>query len=203
MRADEVPMRFRFPPISIRGPVAKSCLFSCSLACTQAHKIYCAPKAPSNEEPSIPPTTDADPSPENEQDDPENTGPTNTNHPTARPTAVSVEAVATSAEMKELLGRYPELRTQLQEMYQSTLEEEWVESYMAPTRGRGRGRGRGGRGGLTARSRGPWTTEKGFNRGLGRVRKMRQDCEEGTATGRAAEGFMQFMALIRQSQESV
>ncbi|KAJ5543398.1 hypothetical protein N7535_005826 [Penicillium sp. DV-2018c] len=169
----------------------------------ESHKIYCAPKAPSNKEPSIPLATDVDPSPENEKDNPENTGPADTNPPTTERPANSVEALATSAEMKELLGRYPELRTQLQEMYQSTLEEEWEESYMAPTRGRGRGRGRGGRGGLTARSRGPWTAEKGFNRGLGRVKKMRQDCEEGTATGPAAEGFMQFMALIRQSQESV
>jgi hypothetical protein len=182
--------------------MAKPCLSSCSLACTQSHKIYCAPKAPSNEEPSIPPATDVDPSPGKETDNPETTEPTGANPPTARLPAVSVAATATSAEMKELLGRYPELRAQLQEMYQSTLEEEWVESYMAPARGRGRGRGRGGRGGLTARSRGPWTSEKGFNRALGRVRKMRQDCEEGTATGPAAEAFMQFMALVRQGQES-
>ncbi|KAJ5503469.1 hypothetical protein N7463_006343 [Penicillium fimorum] len=166
-------------------------LLSCSLACTQSHKIYCAPKAPSNEEPSNTPAPDVDPTPENDPNGPVPAEPTGTNAPATTPAAVGA-----SSEMKELLTQYPELRSQLQDMFQSTLEEEWVESYTAPARGCGRGRGRG-RGGLAPRSRGPWTSEKGFNRGLGRVRKLRQDCEEGTETGQTAEAFMRFMALVK------
>lgn len=105
----------------------------------------------------------------------------------------SSAAVAASPELKELLSRYPELLGQLHEMYRSTLEDEWVEWYTPPTRGRGHGRG--GRA-PPRRSRGPWTTEKGFNRGLGRVRKLRHDCEDGTETGKTAEAFMQFLALV-------
>jgi hypothetical protein len=112
---------------------------------------------------------------------------------------MNVAAVATSAELKDLLEKHPQLRSQLQEMYQATLEEEWVEWHTTPARGRGRGRGRGG---STRRSRGSWTSEKGFNRGLGKVRKLRQDCEEGTETGQAAEAFMRFMALVNQGQET-
>lgn len=82
-------------------------------------------------------------------------------------------------------------------MYRSTLEDEWVEWYTPPARGRGHGRG----GKMPARrSRGPWTAEKGFNRGLGRVRKLRQDCEDGTEAGKKAEAFMQFLALVNGRQ---
>ncbi|KXG53631.1 uncharacterized protein PGRI_006810 [Penicillium griseofulvum] len=174
----------------IRGPVAKGYRFSCSLACTQSHKIYCAPKAPSNEEPSNT-ATDVDPTPENEANGPTPAEPSGTNA-----TAITPAEVGASSEMKELLSQYPELRSLLQDMFQSTLEEEWVESYTPPARSRGRGRGRG-RGGSAPRSRGPWTSEKGFNRGLGRVRKLRQDCEDGTETGPTAEAFMRFMALVK------
>ncbi|KAJ6080310.1 hypothetical protein N7467_010063 [Penicillium canescens] len=173
-------------PSKYRCPTCE--LMSCSLACTQSHKIYCALKAPSNEGSSNPP--DADPSPQNGD---ENAEPTESKRPT------NVAAVATSAQIKELLEKYPQLRSQLQEIYQATLEEEWVEWHTTPIRGRGRGRGRGG---PTRRSRGSWTTEKGFNRGLGKVRKLRQDCEEGTETGQAAEAFMRFMALVNQGQEA-
>lgn len=75
-----------------------------------------------------------------------------------------------------------------------------MEYYTPPARGRGHGRG-----GKTPsrRSRGPWTAEKGFNRGLGRVRKLRQNCEDGTETGRNAEAFMHFLAVVngRASQQ--
>lgn len=177
---------------SYTGPLTNlPCRSSCSLACTQSHKIYCALKAPSNEESSNPP--DARPLPQNGEINTENAEPTESKRPT------NVAAVATSAEIKELLEKYPQLRSQLQEIYQATLEEEWVEWHTTPIRGRGRGRGRGG---PTRRSRGSWTTEKGFNRGLGKVRKLRQDCEEGTETGHAAEAFMRFMALVNQGQEA-
>ncbi|KAJ5341440.1 hypothetical protein N7541_010564 [Penicillium brevicompactum] len=155
-----------------------------------AHKIYCAPKAPSNEETSDP----AGPiEPETEVN--VNEAGAGSKAPTFNPADA-----ATSSEMKALLEQYPELRSQLQELYQSTLEEEWVESYTAPARGRG-GRGRG-RGGMTSRSRGPWTAEKGFKRGLGRVRKVRQDGEEGKETGQTSEAFMRFLALVNRGQET-
>jgi hypothetical protein len=115
MRTDEV-----LTPLSIRGPVAKSHKSSCSLACTQSHKIYCASKALSNAEPSNTPAPDVDPTPENDTNGPEATEPT-----AAHPPAMTPAAVAASSEMKELLSEHPELRSQLQEMYQSTLEEEW------------------------------------------------------------------------------
>ncbi|KAJ5617862.1 hypothetical protein N7537_002976 [Penicillium hordei] len=178
-------------PSKYRCPICG--LMSCSLACTQSHKIYCAPKPPSNEDPSHDPAPDVNPTPENDTNGPEPAEPTGTSAPLMTPAAV-----AASSEMKELLTQHPELRSQLQDMFQSTLEEEWEESYTAPARGRGHGRGRG-RGGFAPRSRGPWTSEKGFNRGLGRVRKLRQDCEEGTETGQAAEAFMRFMALVKNS----
>lgn len=111
------------------------------------------------------------------------------------------EALASSQELKELFSQYPRLRNQLRDIYKVTLEEEWVEA-RAPTRGRGFGRGRGaqnrGRGG----SRGPWTAEKGFNRGLGKVRKWRDSCEEGSSTGTGAEGFMKFVALVNGESSS-
>lgn len=164
--------------------------FSCSLACTQAHKIYCAPKALSTEEPSEP-VAPIERSDEANIDD-DGAG--------SKAPAFNPADAATSPEMKALLEQNPELRSRLQELYQSTLEEEWVESYMAPARGRG-GRGRG-RGGMTSRSRGPWTSEKGFKRGLGSVRKARLDGEEGKETGPTSEAFMRFMALVNQGQET-
>lgn len=83
-------------------------------------------------------------------------------------------------------------------MYKTSLEEEWVELQYKPQAGRGgRGNARGGRGGY--RNRGPWTREKGFNRGLGKVRKYREQCEAGLVIGKDAEGFMRFVALVNGS----
>lgn len=45
------------------------------------------------------------------------------------------------------------------------------------------------------RSRGPWTAEKGFHRGLGRVQKWRDSCESG-AGGVDGEAFKRFVALV-------
>lgn len=166
---------------------AKAFSQSCSLACTQSHKVYCAPKAPSTNEgpaeasapaPAHPPLQNGD-QPANNIDDQQKRS--------------SSAAIASSPELKELLSRHPQLRDHLHEIYRSTLEEEWVEWYTQPTRGRGHGRG--GKT-PTRRSRGPWTAEKGFNRGLGRVRKLRQSCEDGTETGKGAEAFMRFFALV-------
>lgn len=101
-----------------------------------------------------------------------------------------------SPELQELWARYPNLRSQLQDIYKTTLEEEWVET-SEPTRGRGRGRGRGRYRGSHAglRSRGPWTAEKGFKRGLGKVRRWRDSCEDG-AGGIDNEGFMRLASLV-------
>ncbi|KAJ5719158.1 hypothetical protein N7493_007613 [Penicillium malachiteum] len=163
-------------------------LMSCSLACTQSHKIYCAPKATLTIE------------------EPTETSATNTQHPqtngetgtdtgniSAQLSESSPAAIAASTELQALLQRYPQLRSQLHEIYRAAQEDEWVEWYTPPSRGRMHGRG--GRG-PSRRSRGPWSSEKGFNRALGKVRKLRQDCEEGTETGVAAEAFMQFLTLV-------
>ena len=111
----------------------------------------------------------------------------------------SPATIAGSSELQELLSRYPQLRSQLQEIYQATQEEEWQEWYTPPTRGRPYGRG--GRG-PSRRSRGSWTAEKGFNRGLGKVRKLRQDCEGGMETGVKAEAFMEFLAVVNKDQQA-
>ncbi|KAJ5678730.1 hypothetical protein N7462_006974 [Penicillium macrosclerotiorum] len=169
-------------------------LMSCSLACSQSHKIYCAPKpTPLNEDPAQPPAADAG-HPSQLQNGDASPAPTG-NPDSKRSQEPPIAAVATSSELQALFTRYPQLRGQLQEMYQATQEEEWQEWYTPPTRGRPHGRG--GKG-PSRRSRGPWTTEKGFNRGLGKVRKLRQDCEEGSETGVGAEAFMAFLALVNQ-----
>lgn len=75
---------------------------------------------------------------------------------------------------------------------------------MQPQHGGSGGRGRGGNGrgrGGGVRSRGQWTREKGFNRGLGKVRKARERCEAGLDTGKDAEGFMRFVALVNPVEE--
>ena len=160
-------------------------MHSCSLACTQSHKIYCAPKpAPINETPE----TSATNIPQTNGEGPQ----TQTNQ--QRPSEPFPAAVGNSSELQSLIQRYPQLRNELHEIYRASQEEEWVEWYTPQTRGRSFGRG--GRGGPSRRSRGPWNAEKGFNRALGKVRKLRQDCEEGSETGAKAEAFMQFLNLV-------
>lgn len=158
---------------------------SCSLACTQSHKIYCAPKAPPASEQKPPPAVT----------DTESAQATINGHvpePATGRNNDSLEALLSSQELKDLFARYPRLRGQLRDIYRLTLEEEWIES-QDPS---GRGRRKGGRHRNTAGNRGPWTAEKGFNRGLGRVRKWRESCEEGESTGVDAEAFMRFVALV-------
>lgn len=165
---------------------------SCSLACTQSHKIYCAPKAePSNEESqTTSETTPAAAALQNGDTTAETAG--NTTSET------SPAAIATSSELQALLSRYPQLRSQLHEIYQATQEEEWQEWYTPPARGRPYGReGRG----PSRRSRGSWTAEKGFNRGLGKVRKLRQDCEGGAEAGVRMEAFMGFLAVVNKDRQ--
>lgn len=159
---------------------------SCSLGCTQSHKIYCTPK-PQEQTPS---DNDDPPQPETDTND----DAASKKHEDDRPDPA---AVLKSPDLEPLLNRYPQLRAQLRDMYKTTLEEEWVELQYQPQAGRGRANARGGRGGY--RSRGPWTREKGFNRGLGKVRKYKERCETGLEIGKDAEGFMRFVALVNGS----
>ncbi|KAJ6000538.1 hypothetical protein N7481_000947 [Penicillium waksmanii] len=179
-------------PSKYRCPICA--LMSCSLACTQTHKIYCAPKQQASNESSTPINTEQ----------PVQNGVTHheeTDGAVRGGDKYKPASIAASPELTELFRRQPNLRDQLHDIYQSTLEDEWVEWYTPPSRGRFNVRG--GRGGRapTRRSRGPWTSEKGFNRGVGRVRKFRQDCEEGSETGAGAEAFMRFWALVNNSQD--
>lgn len=155
---------------------------SCSLGCTQSHKIYCEPKLESASES----TTAAAAISESTQPPKKK----NDHLP-------DLETLGTSPELHELFTRYPQLRSQLYDIYKTTLEEEWVEFQPQPGRGRGgNGRGRGG-----VRNRGQWTREKGFSRGLGKVKKSRERCEAGLDTGRDAEGFLRFVALVNPNDE--
>ncbi|KAB8073621.1 hypothetical protein BDV29DRAFT_175076 [Aspergillus leporis] len=165
-------------------------LMSCSLACTQSHKIYCAPKAP-----SLKPLNEVKDNP------PRPEGGNGHFREIACETQNGTDprALGSSPQLKELFARYPALRDQLRDIYKVTLEEEWVETQVHGGR-RPFGRGRG-----APRSRGPWTREKGFNRGLGKARKLRERCEEDLETGDNAEGYMRFIALVngeRLPQES-
>ncbi|KAF9883793.1 hypothetical protein FE257_002777 [Aspergillus nanangensis] len=157
---------------------------TCSLACTQSHKIYCAPQAQS---PKLsnelinnhPPHAETNGYGANEAAQKESRNDFNPS------------ALGSSPQINELLEQFPSLGDQLRDIYQATLEEEWVEPQSFGGRSRPFGRGRGGH-----RNRGHWTREKGYNRGLGKVRKLRERCEEGSETGKGAEGFMRFMGVV-------
>ncbi|KKZ62149.1 hypothetical protein EMCG_00464 [[Emmonsia] crescens] len=186
---------------------------SCSLACTQSHKIYCTPKASeqghepekrkglldnvqngtSETAPGGAYEGTADPSPQLSDNPATNTFP-NPNIPRA---ALQFKDLESSQALKDLFARFPTLRSQLRDIYKLTLEEEWVEMKHS-NYGRGRGRGRGGFTGRGGRSRGPWNEEKGFNRGLGKVRRLRETLESnnGAANSTDIEGFRQFTALV-------
>ncbi|KAK2746777.1 hypothetical protein FQN55_005504 [Onygenales sp. PD_40] len=187
-------------PAKYRCPTCH--LQSCSLACTQSHKASCSAKAPkpgtgletqngtsagisvdSEAASGLPPATKttADTIP-------------SSHSPKA---AQGFAYLESSQALKDILARFPGLRSQLREIYRLTLEEEWVEMRPAyhgrAVRG---GRGRGGYGSRGGRSRGPWTEEKGFNRGLGKVRRLRESFESGLVSGPDAEGFGQFASLV-------
>ncbi|PWY82889.1 HIT finger domain protein [Aspergillus heteromorphus CBS 117.55] len=159
-------------------------LMSCSLACTQSHKIYCAPKAQS------PKPSDQTVDTQSLSTEAHGDATNETTHKARN--GLDLKSLGSSPELRELLDRFPSLREQLHEIYQATLEEEWVETPSSGGRGRHFGRGKGPH---RHRGHGPWTREKGFNRGRGKVRKLRERCEEGLETGKAAEGFVRFMAL--------
>ena len=159
---------------------------SCSLGCTQSHKIYCTPK-PQEQTPS---NNHNPPQPETDANDLVTSMKQNDDRP-------DPAAVLKSPDLEPLLIRYPQLRAQLRDIYKTTLEKEWIELQYKPQTGRGGRANSRGRGGY--RNRGPWTREKGFNRGLGKVRKYRDQCEAGLEIGNDAEGFMRFVALVNDS----
>lgn len=192
-------IRYRFSSLGAQpfslALVSNYVLTSCSLACSQSHKIYCAPKAkPSNEESQTTSETTPAAAPLQNGDATAETAGNTTN----KTSETSPAGIATSSELQALLSRYPQLRSQLHEIYQATQEDEWQEWYTLPAKGRPCGRG--GKG-PSRRSRGSWTAEKGFNRGLGKVRKLRQDCEGGAETGVRAEAFMEFLALVNKDRQ--
>ncbi|KAL2841408.1 HIT finger domain protein [Aspergillus pseudoustus] len=173
-------------PFKYRCPTCGT--MSCSLACTRTHKIYCAPKAPSAETTTS--LTDSIP-----QFDETNTliaGETgqkaqNGNRFTTR---------EPSSEIKDLLKQYPMLNDQLRDIYKATLQEQWVEGPVHGDRPRYHGRGK-----PPQRNRGPWTREKGFNRGLGKVRKYRGRCEDGLEIGKGADAFMRLLTLANEGSD--
>ncbi|KAI9371510.1 HIT finger domain protein [Aspergillus egyptiacus] len=166
-------------PFKYRCPTCG--LTSCSLACTKTHKIYCAPKAPSSKSSSEPINA-----PESDQAHEPVAG----NDGQKARTCPDSSPQSMSSQLKDLLNEYPPLRDQLRDIYTATLQEQWVErpgneKLRHPRRGR-----------QLQRNLGPWTREKGFNRGLGKVRKYRGGCEDGLETGKGAEGFMRLLALV-------
>ncbi|KAL4763380.1 zinc finger HIT domain-containing protein [Aspergillus foveolatus] len=168
-------------PFKYRCPTCG--LMSCSLGCTRTHKIYCAPKAPKNPEDA----TEQQPHPS------ETNG-----HITGaegQPVADGQDLAPQRLliQIKDLFERYPPLRDQLRDIYKATLEEQWVEGPAHKDRPRHSGRGK-----PTPRGHGPWTREKGFRRGLGKVRKYRGQCEDGSETGKGAEGFMRLLTLVNE-----
>ncbi|KAL4869132.1 hypothetical protein BDV12DRAFT_168324 [Aspergillus spectabilis] len=164
-------------PFKYRCPTCE--LMSCSLACTRTHKIYCAPKPPKTGE-----ETDTQPQPE------EAIG-QGAGQPVQDANILTPQEL--SPQIKELLQRYPSLRHQLRDAYTATLQEQWVEGPAPGDRPRPFGRGK-----PPQRSHGPWTREKGFKRGLGKVRKYRTQCEDGLEIGKGAEGFMRLLTLVNE-----
>ncbi|KAJ5894944.1 hypothetical protein N7495_006635 [Penicillium taxi] len=171
------PFKYRCPTCEVK---------SCSLACTQAHKIYCTPK------PVLP--IESQPPSDTSQlqfQNGESHQATASSAPNTKQDKSPAGGIDKYTELKELLDRFPQLRSQLREIYEATQEEKWVEWYRPPMRGRPSARGRS----QGKKSRGPWTAEKGFKRGLGKVRKFRQDCDDEEETGTPAEAFMRFYDL--------
>lgn len=106
------------------------------------------------------------------------------------------------AEIQKLFAEYPNLRFKLREIYNITLEEEWNAEQKHSTYHRGDRQGHNHNHHHHHNNRGTWTAEKGFNRGVGKVRRWREGCEGGECTDTDAEGFMKFMALVAGEHES-
>jgi zinc finger HIT domain-containing protein 3 len=111
---------------------------------------------------------------------------------------LSLEALCTSKELGNIFTQYTSLHGKLRDIYRATLEEEWIESRTSDSwglNGKKAGYYRSGE------RRGPWTAEKGFNRGMQMAKRWREDCEEGLIPGPEAEGFLKFVNLVISEQE--
>ncbi|KAL4973497.1 hypothetical protein BDW66DRAFT_102020 [Aspergillus desertorum] len=168
-------------PFKYRCPTCG--LTSCSLGCTRTHKIYCAAKVPKNLEDA----TEPQPQPS------EANGHIASEEGRAVANGHDLTPHGLLTQIKGIFERYPPLRDQLRDIFEATLEERWVEGPAYNDRPRHFGRGK-----PPLRSHGPWTREKGFKRGLGKVRKYRAQCEDGSETGKAAEGFMRLLTLVNE-----
>ena len=111
--------------------------------------------------------------------------------------------------IQELFLQYPHLRGQLREIYQVTLQEAWIEDQDQPEDRYGTGGGYSrGRRRVMKKNRGPWTEEKGFRRGLGRVRKFREQVAAGYGLQYEAEkkkdlqGLVRFMDLVINQRDT-
>lgn len=176
------------------------------MGCTQSHKAACTPKQVSLSSDQHTQTLDdgllvnRDKTEQRNSPSPQVTTATKSNNAPLR-----FEDIAASNQLQHLFEAHPTLRQKLRDIYWSTLEEAWPSSPIDQeqwateySRGRGSHRGRGGRHlqHATRRNLGQWNTDKGFRRGLGRVRGWRESCEQETSTGSDAEGFMKFVALV-------
>ncbi|EED16775.1 HIT finger domain protein, putative [Talaromyces stipitatus ATCC 10500] len=159
-------------------------LLSCSLGCTKSHKIYCAPKQ--------------DPAAEDSAENAQPEDPGNLAKQEDNTTQSKEQEPLPKAEIQKLFAEYPNLRSRLREIYKTTLEEEW--NATAPDSKHSTYH----RGDRQAHNhhhhhnnnRGTWTAEKGFNRGVAKIRRWREGCEGGECTDADAEGFVKFMALV-------
>jgi len=181
-------------------------LLTCSLGCTQSHKAACTPKrVPLSPNQHTQTLDDGLPVNRDKTEQGNSPSPEVTTANKSNNASLRLEDIAASDQLKYLFEAHPTLRQKLREIYWSTLEEAWPSSPVDQeqwtaeySRGRGSHRGRGGRHQqhATRRNPGPWNTDKGFRRGLGRVRRWRESCEQETSTGSDAEGFMKFVALV-------
>lgn len=159
---------------------------SCSLGCTKSHKINCAPKP-------IPETAQRSAESEQQQQQPEKPQV----HSEEQEKSTKLEGFSSSEEAQKLFAEYPGLRAKLREIYKTTQEEEWNSASLAPSHNRYNNYKHHN----NNRPPPTWTAERGFNRGLGKVRKWREGCEGGDFTDSDAEGFMKFIALAAPENE--
>lgn len=158
---------------------------SCSLTCSKTHKENCAGKAPDS----------LDGLDHGDQKDIPASFATSQSASDASPHPLKpFSKLQTSQELQELFSKYPTLRSQLSHIYKSTrppqtdAEEQGSGYRNFSERGRGRSDGRN----QSSFDRGGWTLEKGFNRGLSQLKRLRDgDNKED------AEGLREFSELVQ------
>jgi hypothetical protein len=161
---------------------------SCSLVCSKAHKAACGGIS-----------KDIPGGSENEAQDnikEENSGPfqpldaasSSMNH---------FSELEISSELKHLFTRYPALRSQLQTIYKYTKPPEPSSEEQARSHGDFSGHARS-RNGHNWSDRGAWTEEKGFDRGLSLLKKLRNGGKENSE---GLKEFSELVHLVRQREE--